>query len=122
MRDTHHHKTIIERDDGVYRHIIFKAPGTNSYRFEVITWPGYLTVTGDMGTWTFSREWDMITQFFTVGTASGINPGYWSEKIEAGTHGGRDHICYEFSEDGFFKALNGYLDEWRDNLDEEDDA
>lgn len=122
VRNTARHNVIIERDDGVYRHIIFKAPGTNSYRFEIITWPGYLTVTGDMGTWTFSREWDMISQFFPVGTAEGINPYYWSEKIEAGTHGGRDAICYDFDDDGFVKALNAYLDEWRDNLDEEDDA
>ncbi|MEN0626048.1 hypothetical protein AAIG33_01240 [Phytobacter ursingii] len=122
MRDTAHHNVIIEHDEGVYRHLIFKAPGTNSYRFDIITWPGYLTVTGDMGTWTFAREWDMITDFFPAGTAGGINPGYWSEKIEAGTHGGRDAICYEFDEDSFIKALNAYLDGWRDNHDEEDDS
>jgi hypothetical protein len=74
MRNTAHHNVIIERDEGVYRHLIFKAPGTNSYRFDIITWPGYLTVTGDMGTWTFSRERDMITQFFPVGTAGASTP------------------------------------------------
>lgn len=121
MRDTAQHGVIIERDDGVYRHLIFKAPGTNSYRFDIITWPGYLTVTGDMGTWTFSREWDMITHFFPAGTAAGINPGYWSEKIEAGTHGGRDAICYEFDGDAFEKGLNEWLAAWREDRDEDED-
>lgn len=122
MRDTAHHNVIIEHDEGVYRHLIFKAPGTNSYRFDIITWPGYLTVTGDMGTWTFAREWDMVTHFFPIGTAEGINPGYWSEKVEAGTHGGREAICYQFNEKGFAIALNEYLNNWRSNLDEDDDA
>lgn len=122
MRDTAHHNVIIEHDEGVYRHLIFKAPGTNSYRFDIITWPGYLTVTGDMGTWTFAREWDMVTHFFPIGTAEGINPGYWSEKVEAGTHGGREAICYQFNEKGFAIALNEYLNNWRSNLDEDGDA
>ena len=38
----------IERDDGLYRHLRFKSSGTNTYYFDLVTWPGYLTVTGDM--------------------------------------------------------------------------
>ncbi|HCG2926649.1 TPA: hypothetical protein NJV01_003354 [Escherichia coli] len=120
LRDTAHHNVIIERDEGVYRHLIFKAPGTNSYRFDIITWPGYLTVTGDMGTWTFSRERDMITHFFPAGTAGGINPGYWSEKIEAGTHGWREAICYDFDDEAFEKSLKEWLGAWREDRDEDD--
>lgn len=120
MRDTAHHSVIIERDEGVYRHLIFKAPGTNSYRFDIITWPGYLTVAGDMGTWTFSRERDMITHFFPAGTAEGINPGYWSEKIEAGTHGGREAICYDFDDEAFEKGLKEWLGAWQEDHNEDD--
>ncbi|MEI9624991.1 hypothetical protein [Phytobacter diazotrophicus] len=123
MRNTAHHNVIIERDEGVYRHLIFKAPGTNSYRFDIITWPGYLTVTGDMGTWTFSRERDMITQFFPVGTAGGINPGYWSEKFEAGAGRGRhESPCYEFDAQAFDKGLQEWLASYLDNGIDEDDA
>jgi hypothetical protein len=53
MRDTAHHNVIIERDEGVYRHLIFKSPGTNSYRFDIITWPGYLT---SPATWVRGRS------------------------------------------------------------------
>lgn len=122
IRDVALHQLEVLREDGVYRHLRFKRPGTNAYYFDIVTWPGYLTVTGDMGTWTFSREHDMIRQFFPSDIAVGINPSYWSEKIEAGTHGGRDAICFEFDEDNFMASLNRYIDEWREGLDEEDDA
>ncbi|GJL37539.1 hypothetical protein TUM17576_43590 [Enterobacter hormaechei] len=123
MRNTAHHNVIIERDEGVYRHLIFKAPGTNSYRFDIITWPGYLTVTGDMGTWTFSREWDMVTHFFPAGTAAGINPGYWSEKFESWVGCGRhESPCYEFDAQAFDKGLQEWLASYLDNGIDEDDA
>ncbi len=54
--DTAFHRLEIIRDDGLYRHLRMKQPGTSCYYFDVITWPGYLTVTGDMGTWTFSAS------------------------------------------------------------------
>lgn len=122
IRDVALHQLEVLREDGVYRHLRFKRPGTNAYYFDIVTWPGYLTVTGDMGTWTFSREHDMIRQFFPSNIAGGINPGYWSEKIEAGTCGGYDKICMEFDEKEFAKRLNEWLEAWREDRDEEDDA
>ena len=58
--DTAFHRLEIIRDDGLYRHLRMQQPGTSCYYYDVITWPGYLTVTGDMGTWTFSRIADMF--------------------------------------------------------------
>lgn len=75
--DTAFHRLEIIRDDGLYRHLRMKQPGTSCYYFDVITWPGYLTVTGDMGTWTFSRIADMFDFFGPW--QDGINTGYWSE-------------------------------------------
>ncbi|CAM7520476.1 hypothetical protein CIFRMM251M_16640 [Citrobacter freundii] len=124
IRNVVAHRLSVVRDDGVYRHLRFQRPGTNSYYFDLVTWPGYLTVTGDMGTWTFSRIEDMF-EFFTSkhferSESFLINPGYWSEKIEAGTHGGRDAICYEFDEDAFEKGLKEWLAAWREDKDEDD--
>ena len=48
-KDTATHAMTILRDDGLYRHLRFKRPNTSSYYFDIITWPGYLAITGDMG-------------------------------------------------------------------------
>ena len=46
---------IVLRDDGVYRHIRFKKPGTGCMHFDLVTWPGYLCYSGDMGCYVFCR-------------------------------------------------------------------
>lgn len=39
------------RDDGVDRHIKFRAAsGGSPYWFEILTWPGALSISGDSGT------------------------------------------------------------------------
>lgn len=121
IRDVASHQIKVHRDDGVYRHLTFSRPTTRTYSFDIITWPGYLTVTGDMGTWTFSRERDMVQEFFPSDIAGGINPGYWSEKIEAGTSGGYDKICMEFDEKAFSKRLDEWLAAWREDCDDDCD-
>lgn len=121
------HRLCVVRDDGIYRHLRFKCPGTNSYYFDLVTWPGYLTVTGDMGTWTFSRIEDMF-EFFTAAhfglrESFLINPGYWSEKFEAGAGRRRyESPCYEFDSTAFDKALQDWLVSYLDNGIYEDEA
>lgn len=127
IRNVVAHSLSVVRDDGVYRHLRFQRPGTNSYYFDLVTWPGYLTVTGDMGTWTFSRTEDMF-EFFTSAhfgkrESFQINPGYWSEKFEAGTgHGHHETPCYEFDEDSFDECLQEWLTAYLEGCDDEDDA
>lgn len=48
--DTAFHRLEIIRDDGLYRHLRMQQPENSCYYYDVITWHGYLTVTGDMGT------------------------------------------------------------------------
>jgi len=72
------HKMEVKMDNGVYRHLIF-SDGSNIMRFELVTFPDYLCYVGDMGSFTFSRIEDMF-EFFR---GDSINPGYWSEKLEA---------------------------------------
>jgi hypothetical protein len=76
------HKMEIIRDDGINRHIRFKRPDTYCMGFDLITWPGYLCYTGDMGTYVFTRVQDMFT-FFRRGDNAPpfrISFGYWAEK------------------------------------------
>jgi len=60
LNDIANHSMSIVRDDGVYRHLVFSNNGSSVFRFELITWPGYLAYTGDMGAFVFSRLNDMF--------------------------------------------------------------
>lgn len=84
LADVAEHRMTVLRDDGVNRHICFRRPDTICMGFEVITWPGYLCYTGDMGTYVFRRLHDMF-EFFRAnpGEEHKINPGYWGEKVVA---------------------------------------
>ena len=84
------HEMEVIRDDGVHRHIRFKHPNTSCMHFDLITWPGYLCYTGDMGTYVFARLRDMFEFFRTDsnvvlrdGKTLAINPHYWGEKLQA---------------------------------------
>lgn len=112
--NTAYHQMTVLHDDGLYRHLRFRrpAPGSSSYWFDLITWPGHLTVDGDCGTYTFARTEDMF-QFFR--RDHGINPGYWSEKIRNG-HGNPQDSARSYSEDVFRRLVNEAVedagDEW----------
>jgi hypothetical protein len=80
VSDTDEHVMTVLHDDVLYRHVRFKAPGTSFYWFDLVTWPGYLSITGDMGAYTFARVQDMFTFFY----GHDINPGYWGEKVVCG--------------------------------------
>lgn len=90
LEDVANHKMEVLLDQGIYRHIRFRKPGDSNHWFEIITWPNFLTVAGDMGTWTFSRLPDMF-DFFRSSKEMSINPSYWAEKLQNGTHGGHDN-------------------------------
>jgi hypothetical protein len=105
FRDIENHEMIVVRDDGLNRHIRFKRPGTYNMHFDLVTWPGYLCYTGDMGTYVFQRLDDMFAFFRTDrkhqrpgGTRLAVNRSYWGEKLEAvGKHDG----YREFSSEKF---------------------
>ncbi|EMD6905862.1 MAG: hypothetical protein E7C46_23070 [Klebsiella grimontii] len=112
--DTAFHRLEIIRDDGLYRHLRMQQPGTSCYYYDVITWPGYLTVTGDMGTWTFSRIADMF-DFFGA-WKGGINTHYWAEKLEAGAGcSAREMLAKEYDHDAFCKSLKESLSDYLDD-------
>lgn len=84
LKDVREHQIQVIRDDGEYRHVRFQKPGTYCMSFDLVTWPGYLAYSGDMGCYVFSRIRDMFA--FFRGKPEGplsINLGYWHEKVEA---------------------------------------
>lgn len=97
LRDVATHKLYIERDDGLYRHLRFRATeadGSTSgcMGFNIVTWPGWLAYSGDMGTFVFQRTADMLAFFRKAPVKAteagrtifdGIDRRYWAEKCEA---------------------------------------
>lgn len=118
LKDVAEHKMTVLRDDGVYRHIRFAKPGTGCMHFDLITYPGYLVYSGDMGCYVFSRLNDMF-QFFRTdrehmhkGRKLGINLGYWSEKLQAVDGNRHKARATEFSEEKFKRVILEYLVSW----------
>lgn len=115
--DTSDHAMTVIRDDGIDRHLRFRRPGTGVYGFDLITWPGKLCITGDMGTYVFCRIEDMF-EFFRTGIRDGemrINEGYWAEKVlAADKHGGIKEWC----EDAFKSAVwDAFRSHWEGRSD-----
>lgn len=119
LRDVAQHELIVIREDGVNRHLRFKQPGTGNMHFDLITWPGILCYTGDMGTYVFQRTTDMF-EFFrqdrkynqSRGRQLSINLGYWTEKliaIDGGRCGGK---AKAFDEEKFKRVINEYRVGW----------
>ncbi len=119
LRDVAKHVMEAQRDDGVYRHIRFRKPGTMCMHFDLITWPGYLCYTGDMGTYVFTRLVDMFEFFRTDRTYASrtgrrlvVNLSYWSEKLEAVDGSRRGGSAEEFDPAHFRKVINEYRLDW----------
>lgn len=83
-RDTAKHQLTVLHEDGLYRHLRAQQPGTGHCWFDLITWPGTLTIKGDMGTYVFSRAQDMLDFFRRSAWAGQPNLQYWEEKLDAG--------------------------------------
>jgi len=119
LRDVARHELIVIRDDGVNRHIRFKKPDSSDMFFDLITWPGHLCYTGDMGTYVFMRLTEMFEFFRTDraynqsrGRKLGINLGYWADKliaVDGNRHGGKPKA---FDEDKFKRVINEYRVQW----------
>jgi hypothetical protein len=99
------HVLRVFHDDGVYRHIRLQKPGTGIWHWDLVTWPGHLAITGDIGDgWSFSREHDMFTWF---GTGE-INPSYWWQKMPPELRA----AAKEFSADALRQHAHESIAEW----------
>jgi hypothetical protein len=107
------HVMIVLQDDGTRRHLRFRRPETMCMHFDLVTWPGHLCYTGDMGSFLFSRIEDMFEFFRSPGGR--INPSYWAEKVLASD---KSDGVTEFSREKFRAAVWRDVVEWiRENRD-----
>lgn len=88
-RNTERHQLTINHDDGIYRHLSFRRTDKDGYTsycygFDIVTWPGWLAYTGDMGSFVFQRLPDML-EFFRRAPERlyQIDFRYWAEKCDA---------------------------------------
>lgn len=120
LNDVKSHSLEVLRDDGVYRHLRFSKNGSSVMRFDIITYPGHLCYSGDMGSYVFTRLHDML-EFFRTDRVSAyihnprgdselvINPSYWAEKLVSVD---RSDGIEKFDEDRFNKIVMEYLLDW----------
>lgn len=115
LENTAQHTMRVLHEDGVYRHLSFTNNGSSVYRFELVTYPGHLVYSGDMGCFVFQRLFDMF-EFFRCDRKNDdglhINAGYWAEKLQA-VDGQRHHgSAYEFDPDKFRRVINETRIQW----------
>lgn len=111
------HQMTVLQDDGLRRHLHFqREDGRFVYSFDLVTWPGYLCITGDMGCYVFTRIDDMF-EFFR-NDSCGINPNYWAEKITSPTRN-----CWsEFDPEAFEQSVKEVFEKWEFESDDEKEA
>ena len=114
LRDVAGHQMTVVRDDGIYRHVRFKKPDTICMHFDLITWPGYLCYTGDMGTYVFSRLRDMFDFFRRTKSSDlfALDHHYWAEKVEAGGRMSRGNGVTQFSKAKFDAAVRQWVEDF----------
>ncbi|MDT3432312.1 hypothetical protein ROV94_15700 [Stenotrophomonas maltophilia] len=119
-KDTAEHQMEVLLDNGLHRHLKFSNAGSSVYRFDIVTWPGYLSISGDMGTSVFRRMPDML-EFFRNDQRKDdapdvlrINPGYWAEKCVA-----NDGERKKFDESLFEQVVREHFDHYMAEQDDE---
>ena len=110
-QNTKDHQMTVIKNDGLHRHLRLQKAGTGAYLFDIITWPGYLCFTGDMGTLVFKRLEDMF-EFFRD-DKSRINPSYWAEKVQAG-------VTKEYDKDHFEAYVQDRFSSMQEGLSQDD--
>ncbi|MGB3385392.1 MAG: hypothetical protein WBA64_12055 [Marinomonas sp.] len=110
--DTANHELTVIEDTHSVRHMRFGEKGSPFYAIYITIFPGSLVVTGDMGSYTFSRTTDMFNFF----RQKDINPEYWGEKLEAEPRG--SEYGKKWSKAAFQNAVSAYL---KNNLDDPED-
>ena len=126
LRHVADHTMRVQLDKGTYRHLEFRDGDSGHLWFDLISFADRLVITGDMGTYVFSRCEDMFDFFrivrydisFNRNATVQINEHYWSEKLIASD----THFHHqEFSKEVFEAALRDRFETFFDNEIDEDE-
>jgi len=110
LEDVKNHEMFVKLDQGIYRHLVFHQQKHQFlHRFEIVTTPSRLMITGDMGTWVFSRLPDMFEFFREPGYTTNVD--YWAEKLQNGSSGGR-RGCKEYDGDAYKERILEEVDHY----------
>lgn len=90
LKDVANHQMKILKDDDLYRHLRFKQT-YSSYWFDLVTWPGMLVITGDMGEYMFGWESDVFNLFRR--TEGELDLYYWGKQLK--TKNGHKEFSFE---------------------------
>lgn len=96
-KDLANHEITVVHRNGIFGHWRCRKPGTICMGFEIVTWPGHLAFTGDMGDYVFCRTHNMIAFM----RQSWKSTSYAAEKCVAACLDG----ITEWSEDDFREEL-----------------
>lgn len=123
LRDVAQHEMTVLHESGVYRHVRFGKPGTICMSFNLITYPGHLVYSGDMGNFVFERLHDMF-EFFRKEPGTDldryIDRRYWAEKIEASDRDGVEEFSDELFQYHVLRDLKQWLRGHRDETTKEE--
>ena len=124
LKDVSKHEMTVKLDNGVYRHLRFGQPNSSNMWFDIVTWPGFLAYTGDMGSFVFTRSSDMFEFFRTDSKKGGlgINLNYWSEKLEAVDRDGRSGSYKDFSPERMRVHVEEHVAQWIEECELSEDA
>ena len=118
LADVKGHELTVIKDEGVYRHLRFRNPKSSNMFFDLVTWPGFLAYSGDMGCYVFARLTDMF-EFFRAPPGSvvrRIDFNYWAQKLAAAD---KSDGVKKFREEKFTRKVMEYLVGWiRENREE----
>lgn len=114
LKDVSKHEMAVKLDNGIYRHLCFSQPNSSNMWFDIVTWPGFLAYTGDMGGFVFARLPDMF-EFFRNSRQDDplyVNLTYWGEKLEAVDRDGSKGNYKEFDPERMRKHIEEHVAEW----------
>ena len=114
IKDVRGHKMDIQLDQDCHRHLHFSRNGSLALHYNIVTWPGYLAISGDMGSYTFSRTRDMFEFFRDREMLTRINPQYWNEKLDSID---KHSSPKEFSEAAMMSAIRNHINKWEVTID-----
>lgn len=117
LRATRQHQLTIENDAGVFRTIYLGRPDSRMDHWRLTTWPGHLAMSGDRGTYVFSRDRDMFEFFRPHFGKLEVNPRYWHEKMLAGCKYSQARV---FSRAAFKDAVKSMSERWETTLGDAD--